>query len=456
VSRLSPGRRLLLAVFAATLPLVTLKVRGADEIEYFSHLRSMVFDRDLDFANEYRHFYERDPQGLAGFKATFLDKREPVTGRHINFAPVGSAVLWSPFYLAAHAGVTLARALGAEVAADGFSRPYVAAVCYASALYALLGLLLVHDSLTRMGGFADLDAALALAALWLGSPLLYYVTLAPAFSHACSLFAIALVVWLWLRLRADEAAGAGRWALLGAAVGLAGLVREQDALVGILPAATLAWRAVRGRDWAGAVARGLALGAAAAAVFVPQLLAYHAVNGAYGPSRLVTQKMRYWSPHFLEVLLDPGHGVFVWSPLLLLATAGLVLAWRRGSGAVPALAAALLLTAWINGSVESWTQAGAFGSRRFLGMTVVFAWGLAAVLEAARPRLGTAGLGAVVAVFVWWNVSLMVQFGLRLMDRQRLEWPRVAVNQVTAVPRALARAGWLFFTDRERLVREGR
>jgi hypothetical protein len=49
----------------------------------------------------------------------------------------------------------------------------------------------------------------------------------------------------------------------------------------------------------------------------------------------------------------------------------------------------------------------------------------------------------------------MVQFGLRLMDRQRLEWPRVAVNQVGAVPRHLARAAWLFFTDRERLVREG-
>ena len=51
----------------------------------------------------------------------------------------------------------------------------------------------------------------------------------------------------------------------------------------------------------------------------------------------------------------------------------------------------------------------------------------------------------------------MVQFGLRLMDRQRLEWPRVAMNQVHGgAARAWARAAWLFFTDRERLVREGR
>jgi hypothetical protein len=61
---------------------------------------------------------------------------------------------------------------------------------------------------------------------------------------------------------------------------------------------------------------------------------------------------------------------------------------------------------------------------------------------------------AALAVFAWWNVSLMVQFGLRLMDRQRLEWPKVAVNQFTEVPRRLGRVAVLFFSDRERLVRE--
>jgi hypothetical protein len=48
----------------------------------------------------------------------------------------------------------------------------------------------------------------------------------------------------------------------------------------------------------------------------------------------------------------------------------------------------------------------------------------------------------------------MVQFGLKLMDRQRLEWPRVAVNQFTEVPRRLGHTTRLFFTDRERLLRE--
>ena len=311
------SRRALLVAFALTLPLVTPRIRGADEIEYFSYLPSIVFDRDLSFGNEYRHFYERDPAGLAGFKETFLDLREPVTGRHINFAPLGSALLWSPFYLGAHAGVVAARALGSDVPADGYSLPYAAAACYASALYAFAGLLLVHGVLRRHGGVPEPAATLSVLGLWFGTPVLYYMTIAPAFSHSCSLFAVALVVSL--TLREDERRGDGvlPWALLGAGCGLAGLVREQDVLIGVLPGGLLASRLLRERRLSVALRQALALAAGAALVFLPQLLAYRALNGGFGPSRMVARKMSWSSPHFLEVLFDPGHGLFPWSPLLL-------------------------------------------------------------------------------------------------------------------------------------------
>jgi hypothetical protein len=134
----------------------------------------------------------------------------------------------------------------------------------------------------------------------------------------------------------------------------------------------------------------------------------------------------------------------------------LFLGWRSRPGTVAVLALALGLQVWINGSVESWSQAGAFGARRFVSATPVFAWGLAAVLALVLPRLGRGVSAATLALFVWWNLSLMVQFGLKLMDRQALEWPQVAVNQITEVPPRLGRAAWLFFSDRESLVRESR
>jgi hypothetical protein len=188
-------------------------------------------------------------------------------------------------------------------------------------------------------------------------------------------------------------------------------------------------------------------------VFAPQLAAYRAVNGGLGPSTLVTRKMSWTSPHLLQALFDPEHGLFLWSPLLALAAAGLFYeVWRRREALATVLLLALLLQAWINGAVLSWHQAGAFGSRRFVASTAMFAFGLAALLEALDARRGW--VAAFLAVCVWWNVSLMVQFGLRLMDRQRLEWPKVAINQFTEVPRRLGRTAVLFFTDRERLLKE--
>ena len=441
-----------------TLPLVTPKVRGADEIEYFAYLHSVAFDHDLEFGNEYEHFYAQDPSGLAGFKATFLDLREPLTGRHINFAPLGTALFWAPAYLLTHGAVLVARALGAPLAADGFSRPYVLAVCYASWAYGMAALLLLHRALAHFGGFPEPAAAWATAAVLWGTPLLYYVTLGPGFSHAVSLFVITLLLWLTLRLR-GEGFTAGRAMVLGAVGGLAALVREQDGLFLAVPALLIALEAMRERRGMAALTRWAAMGLSAVIVFVPQLLAYRAINGGFGPSPLVARKMIYYGPHVLSVLFDPAHGLFVWAPLLLLASGGLVLAAVRARSGDPvpmALLVALLLQIWINGSVDSWTQAGAFGSRRFVGATPFLAWGLAALLAAILPRIDRRAVAALLLAFAWWNVSLMVQFGLKLMDRQGLEWPRVAVSQVTQVPRHLGRSAWLFFTDRERLVREGR
>jgi hypothetical protein len=171
---------------------------------------------------------------------------------------------------------------------------------------------------------------------------------------------------------------------------------------------------------------------------------------------MVARKMSWSSPHFVEVLFDPGHGLFAWAPLALVAVAGVLWAASRRDVVAAALAVAFLLQVWINGAVESWSQAGAFGSRRFLAATHVFAWGLGVLLAAALPRVSRHACAAALAVFAWWNVSLMVQFGLRLMDRQGLEWPKVAVNQVLEVPPRLGRVAWLMLTDRERLVRESR
>ena len=53
-------RRLLLlvALFVVSLPAVTSRLYSSDEVEYFSYLRSLWFDHDVSFENEYQYFYD--------------------------------------------------------------------------------------------------------------------------------------------------------------------------------------------------------------------------------------------------------------------------------------------------------------------------------------------------------------------------------------------------------------
>ena len=46
-------------LFLISLPAVTTRLYASDEIEYFAYLRSLYFDRDLSFDNEYRYFYDQ-------------------------------------------------------------------------------------------------------------------------------------------------------------------------------------------------------------------------------------------------------------------------------------------------------------------------------------------------------------------------------------------------------------
>ena len=75
---------LLTAAFVLTLPAVTPRVYASDEIQYFSYLRSLWFDGDVSFENEYRYFYDRNIGRGENFHATFL-QLETDAGRRPNF-----------------------------------------------------------------------------------------------------------------------------------------------------------------------------------------------------------------------------------------------------------------------------------------------------------------------------------------------------------------------------------
>jgi hypothetical protein len=102
----------------------------SDGFYYFSYLRSLAFDRDLDFRNDYTllglgdkpHLFEPTPTGYAQ-----------------SAASIGPAIVWAPFFAAGHLIALRLGSTNPDVDANGISFPYRQAVCVAGLIYGLLG-----------------------------------------------------------------------------------------------------------------------------------------------------------------------------------------------------------------------------------------------------------------------------------------------------------------------------
>jgi hypothetical protein len=466
----SRGSRALVLLFLLSLPAVTTRIYASDEIQYFSFLRSLWFDHDLSFDNEYRYFedhyfLDRGVPPPAGFASTFLEDTT-ATGHRRTFATIGCALLWAPFYAVGDIVARVLHATGRPVAVDGYSQPYIAAVCYGSACYGFAALLLSAAIVRRSLG----SAIAATAAVWVGTPLFFYMYLAPVFAHACEAFAVALLLWSWLHAR--ERWTPGRAALVGAAGALAAMVREQELILVAGPALDFLWTAIEtarapqplesGRPAPATLAAAAGAGIAGFAVgYVPQVIAYLSINGQIRAAGEVTRKMNWAAPHFFGVLFNPEHGFVFWTPLVVLAVCGL--AWLlSGGGARGAierrerrtLAACSLtifvLNTYVAGSIESWTAAGAFGQRRFVSATPVLVVGLAALLTSVASHRGAWrwAVRALIGLCLWWNLGLMTQFGLNRMDRQQLTLSDNARLTFVTLPFEAPQLVWRYVWDR--------
>jgi hypothetical protein len=292
--------------------------------------------------------------------------------------------------------------------------------------------------------------------VWIGTPLLFYMYVAPPMSHACSAFAVALFVTIWLHVRRTWTTGG--LVALGASAALMAMVREQDVFFAIGPAVDFLITLVR--DDRHRIARLVAAAAGVAAsalAFTPQMIAYARLNGHLGPSHLVTRKMTWSAPHAVDVLLSTSNGFFFWTPLAFVAIIGLVIVAATGAADVRRVALiSLLMVAlqvYVGGSVESWSVAGAFGQRRFVALTILLVIGLAGLWTWARPGPPRAALSIVAVFCVWWNLSLIALFGTGLMDRKRLELGRNAYDAVVTIPRMAPALAWRYVFHRESYYR---
>ena len=321
---------------------------GKDGIWHFSYLHSIVFDRDLDLANEYEAIY---PTWAA--RPWFVEE----TDRPPNVSPIGAALFWLPAYLI----VVVTR-----IDPTGLGFASRASTVIVSSGMVSIAVFLAHDLAKRL----ETESTLAVATVAVGSFFSYWWLFPGQMSHGVAIGISTLYVWYWFT-RLDRQ-NAGCWLLLGLLGGLVAIVRWQNVL---LPLLSLPWKVSRATSPKSA-AVGLSLYSFAFVLaFAPQMFAWHSIYGQW----LLTPQgefMHWTKPYLVDVLFSPRYGLLGFSPILYISVIGLALSFSSFMKPLVGLSISyFLVSIYVNGSAGDWYAGATFGPRRMDSLFVALVIG---------------------------------------------------------------------------------
>jgi len=414
-----------------------------DDKKYYSYVKSLVIDGDLDFQNEYKQFGVRDNYHL--FHRT-------KAGRPPNLYPPGSMALWLPFFILIHLLLKAIALFDPGLLTNGLIQSYKNAVGLATIFYACLAFLIIY----RMAkDYVKRSLVLVSVLLFILSAfLIYYIIFAPLMSTVCEAFMATLFIFFWLKQ--SKSKSISLQFIFGLTGGLLIFIRTTLGIFLILPLIDTikrffysknykSWSSIKRNLWLSIyLLIGVILGAA------PLLMVWKAVYGEW-----IVSFSRYFpwltSPYIMQVLFSWRHGLISWSPIILFSLLGLLILTFKHKHIGLGFIAIFLLTLYINSSTTAWHGDGAFGARRFASMACIFSFGLAFFLQWIQSTLGKKGLLIIVIFFSFlipWNLLLLYQFEENLIIRRALVRPAIMLkNDKTILLKQLPEALKLSFCN---------
>ena len=422
-SKLVPPKALVLLVGALGLISLTV-IYGrrlnyppirSDGVGYYLYLPASLIDGDLTLQTPIARSFGGTSPEWAGVN------RIRETNRLVIKYPPGEAIMLAPFFILAH-GLTLVSGIAP---ADGFSVLYQAAAAIGGLCYVLLGLHVLRTVLEK--SFSPSVVWWTLVVMVFGTNLFHYATYDSIFSHAFSFCLFALFLHNVERWYARPSAGST--IALAVVAGLITLVRPTNSVIFIF---ALLFD-ITGRDGlrerlslARRNARLLLAGALAYAATLAPLFAYWKyVTGHWIIFSYVGEAFDFSRPQILNVLFSVRKGLFFWSPVLLLATAGFFVMWKYKRAYVVPTLVFMPLNLYIIASWRDWAYGGSFGHRAFVESTAVFAFGYASLVESLPDRAPARGIIIVAScLLVILSTRLMLQYWLGVIPFDGTTWQK--------------------------------
>jgi hypothetical protein len=388
----------------------------SDGYSYYVYLPSWVIYRDVTMEALARDWYGGTYPGFTGLL------RWPTTGRWVNLHPMGTAILMAPFFVA---GDLLS--MWSNLPRDGFSLYYEHAAGAAGIAYLLAGLAVLRGILRRH--FSDGVVLATLVSITWGTNLFHYGVFDGTFSHVYAFFLVCL--WLLLVEQWWEREPP-TWRLslaLGAVAALILLVRHTNAIFFfVLPLyGVTRWDDLRARvgamwerrKW---LAAAMLVGAAG---IIPQMLLYRMSTSSWlvSPYSALQVGFSFGSPRLVGVLFSTQKGLFFWSPLLIFAAIGAIVAKGWARAIVLPAAVVFVIQTYLAASWWDWQFGGSYGHRAFTDALPLAAVLLAACFEWVAQRLAPRWVVTMIAAaLVALSIVQMVQYWTGKIPNANTTW----------------------------------
>lgn len=401
-------------LFAATCLLITLK-RAGDWVDrlykwdisgYHLHLPAAIIYGDISKLSFYSHIDDvYRPTGDLRNYCLY----DAGNGNRVNRYSVGVAVLELPFFVIAHViNISLL-----DYPADGYSLPYQWGTVISNLFWTVMGLFFLSGFLRRY--FSDTAVAFTLLVVAFGTNLFTYVVFNPGMSHTYSFFCFSLLMSftdsLYKKNRIKD------FLLIGAVLGLTGLIRIPNLVVGIIPMlwgvynrqtfiARLEFVKVNFLKIIGAVV-------CFAVVMMIQMCYWKYVTGDWIYDGYHTEGFIWSAPAIYRGLFSFYKGWFVYTPMAIFMVLGIYFIRVKYLRFIPAIGVFFIVNVYIVFSWWNWWYGGGFSARALIESLAVLAFPLAALVSYINDRRNIAFKSAfyiITAFLVFLNMFQSYQF----------------------------------------------
>ncbi|MCC8991346.1 MAG: hypothetical protein LM514_01845, partial [Streptococcus sp.] len=379
----------------------------SDGFGYYAYLPSIFIDHNLSF----RLAIENAPAG-ASLQYAYGIGTHPSTGKMFNKYTLGTAILWTPFFLIADAFAHLF-----DFPRTGYSPPYQIANIAAGIFFLCLGVIALFGTIQRK--FGSITAFPVIVLVVFATNVFHYGTYDASFSHICSFAAISVYISLLLYYQ-DNPINSRLWQpiVIGLMLALITMIRAPNAIVGLLAVGIIYKKMHHLHDPKKTLRDFLFFILAFICGILPLLLYWrHAAGSLITDSYQIFPKPDgslegfYWSsPELANFLFSVKKGLFFWSPTVFLAFLALPMFLKDDKVLGVLIGITLCMHIYICSSWWFWSFGGSFGSRPFVDMMPIVALPLAVGVYHVRKLISDVDIWTLVSILVAINLILMLGY----------------------------------------------